>query len=517
MNRRFLLNAFRSLATLAVAIAVIRIAWISDDALITLRSALNTTHGWGLGFNATESVQAYTHPLWFLLWSLIGGLTNQWIVGILILSVVLTVASAAFVFWQIESFSRLAVVAAGLILSNAFIEYSTSGLENSLGYFSIAIIFLISLRWVTGAKPRPSAALALLFGLSLGAAFLTRMDYAVLLLPPVLVVMWTQRSQWKNLLIGAIGLIAPTTTWFFWSYTNFSAFLPNTFEAKRNVEIPQSELFSQGLQFFVVSFRFDLISFFMILAAILVTLWRGSSLQKSWVVGMLLYSVYVASFGGDFMAGRYIAILVFVSALLLATAPVLHSQTMLGVTAFAILVSILVSGLPVSLVNPQSERWQYADFSGIADERGFYLSEANRSISDLFTPSDEPYSLEGFIPPVGAEFAKSGLRDINRLANSWPQGNGRINIPADVAIVCGLTGSWGIVTGPTVHLIDACGLTDRFIAQQPFVPGDVWRPGHFERPLPEGYEQAIRLADPQQLISVEQQEQLRELWLSIRK
>lgn len=76
MDKRSL-TLFRLLAVMLLGIAAIRVAWVSDDALITLRTALNMTHNWGPGFNATESVQAYTHPLWFLLWVWVGSWTNQ--------------------------------------------------------------------------------------------------------------------------------------------------------------------------------------------------------------------------------------------------------------------------------------------------------------------------------------------------------------------------------------------------------------------------------------------------------
>ena len=46
---------------------LLRTAWLSDDALITLRTVLNVTHGYGLTFNIAERVQTYTHPLWMLM------------------------------------------------------------------------------------------------------------------------------------------------------------------------------------------------------------------------------------------------------------------------------------------------------------------------------------------------------------------------------------------------------------------------------------------------------------------
>ena len=57
-------EALASLLTLTFLAMLIRTAWLSDDALITLRSVLNVTHGFGLRFNIDERVQTYTHPRW---------------------------------------------------------------------------------------------------------------------------------------------------------------------------------------------------------------------------------------------------------------------------------------------------------------------------------------------------------------------------------------------------------------------------------------------------------------------
>lgn len=54
-------------ATLICAAALFRTAWMSDDALITLRTVLNVTRGFGLRFNVAERVQTFTHPLWMVL------------------------------------------------------------------------------------------------------------------------------------------------------------------------------------------------------------------------------------------------------------------------------------------------------------------------------------------------------------------------------------------------------------------------------------------------------------------
>src|SRR5262245_10428589 len=50
---------------------VIRNAWVSDDAIITFRVVENFLAGYGLGYNPYIRVQAFTHPLWMLLISLV--------------------------------------------------------------------------------------------------------------------------------------------------------------------------------------------------------------------------------------------------------------------------------------------------------------------------------------------------------------------------------------------------------------------------------------------------------------
>jgi len=160
----------RLLAITAVIVVGFRLAWLSDDALITLRTALNITHGWGPGFNATESVQAYTHPLWFLLWVTIGVFTDQWVWGILLAGVFLTAGAVAVLVWRTQSIARIILLTGMLIFSNGFIEYSTSGLENPLAYLSVAIGFALSVSVFT-RRERTWWVLPLLTGVTFAVCF----------------------------------------------------------------------------------------------------------------------------------------------------------------------------------------------------------------------------------------------------------------------------------------------------------------------------------------------------------
>src|SRR5699024_2101358 len=54
-------------ASLLLVAAMVRCAWLGDDAFITLRTVENVLAGHGAVWNPGERVQTYTHPLWLLL------------------------------------------------------------------------------------------------------------------------------------------------------------------------------------------------------------------------------------------------------------------------------------------------------------------------------------------------------------------------------------------------------------------------------------------------------------------
>ena len=132
---------------LLVFLAVlVRTAWISDDGLISLRTVLNVTHGNGLTFNVGERVQTFTHPLWLAL------LTAGYLVigNVYYAAFALSIAASMWVFWL--AVSRAAstwqawVAAAALLSSRAFVDYSTSGLENPLANLLLAAFVAVFLR-----------------------------------------------------------------------------------------------------------------------------------------------------------------------------------------------------------------------------------------------------------------------------------------------------------------------------------------------------------------------------------
>lgn len=517
------LLAARILAVVLFAYLLLRTAWLSDDALITLRSALNITHGWGPGFNATESVQAYTHPLWFLTWLTAGSITGEWILTVFALSLVFSLGAIAIVLWQARTLTAVIVATAALALSNAFIEYTSSGLENPLAFLLLGVAVVLSARVMSGASPWWHH---VLLGLTVAAVALTRLDLLLVVLPMLVLVGWSLRRNLRALGALAAGLLVPLVLWFAWSFSTYGTVLPNTFDAKRNLQIPQVELVVQGLRYLWVSIDKDPVTGVVIVAGVLIAALWGTLLQRAWMVGVLLYLAYVVWIGGDFMVGRFLAVPVYLLVLVGVLVPIpargeraVSAREAVGaaVAVVAVVVLLFVAQRPpVSVANPNGPRWDFNAAAGIADERGFYIV-LSRGLEQWVLSLGQGMAPTVYQPATDINTALP-LRDVRTAANEWPTNDGgRLVTPDEVGVGCGQLGGKGIFGGPRIHWIDTCALTDRFLAQSPYASSQFrWRIGHFDRPAPEGYEAAVAKADPNLVVDPAEAARLAELWSTIR-
>jgi len=505
-----------------ITIAALRITWMSDDALITLRHALNISNGWGPGFNATESVQGYTHPLWFLLWLLIGQ-AGHWVIGILLFSVLLTAVAVFLALKSATSVPRVVLISGLLLLSNAFMEFTTSGLENPLAYLTVGVLITLTLR------QRRDLVWAIALGLTSAAIVLTRFDLAVLIIPVLLWQVWRLRDRVR--LVGAMALAAvvPVVLWLSWTFVTYQSLLPNTFAAKQNAEIPRTELIVQGFRYLWVTFEHDPVSLFALILGLGAAIFLGPVVARMWAVGAAFYIGYVVVIGGDFMAGRFIAVPVYVAAFLLgfvhwqSQKKASHtSNTLVSVGAVLLIVLIAAVGTgntPTALANAQEARWEVdQNFNaGVADARGTSVGGGM-----AFKGYLDQLSL-AYVSPITVPFGDGTglartLRDINRTATQWPTNDDTTAIPSEVAVACGFLGNIGIVVGPTVHMIDTCALTDRFLAERPFRPAEpfAWKPGHLHREVPNGYLEALAFNDASLMADPADAFYLAQLWERIR-
>ena len=281
---------------------------MEDDAQITFRQVWNFINGDGITFNFNERVQAFSHPLWFIILSIASFITNELFVTTTLLSIFFSVI-AVYILIYIEYSSnknQLFFISPIylLVFSFSFVDYATSGLENSLSYFifSILIFILTSCNW----KKHLNIVYVLL-----ALLVLNRIDYVILFGPLAILLMFYTKN-FKNLIkvvsIGALLLIL----WFTFSTIYFGSPFPNTYFAKLNSGYPIDEVLERGKSYFF-ALKLDIVTPVLILLGIILSILSLNRILISLVIGEILYLLYIYKIGGDFMQGRFFSLLVLIS------------------------------------------------------------------------------------------------------------------------------------------------------------------------------------------------------------
>ena len=419
-----------------------------DDAFISYRYARNLAAGHGLVFNPGEYVEGYTNLLWTLLIAAgmaLGGdapAIGHWFS--VVFSAATLVTAYAYTMQLTGGRHRLLALLtpAGLLASNAFVAWTTSGLETPLFTW-----LAICAAWAL-ARGRPIATALLCV-----AAFMTRPDGALLaaclLLPDAV-----RAVRAKGMRLGGIASAARPALVFaggFAALTLFRAWyygdiVPNTFYAKVG-GIP----LSRGLLYL----RNALVDgpALLLPGAVLASVWQPRFRPAATYIAV--NAVYVAAIGGDvFALGRFI----------LPALPMLFG----GALAGAILVmqrnwvagACMVALLPACAVWGLYGTWPAAWGPPIYDFRRHdavafphsWKREAAR-IHWIFSPEEDAQKhaqlarIHALVPPV--------------------------RVLALVGI--GKLGYWGA----DFHIIDMVGLTDRHIAHSgKIIAGTYVAPGH---------------------------------------
>ncbi|HAE59288.1 MAG TPA: hypothetical protein DCG54_07215 [Anaerolineae bacterium] len=447
---------------------LLRTAWIGDDAYITMRSVDNWVNGYGLTWNPAERVQTFTHPLWMLLLAGAYFVVGNAYFSLIGLSLLVSLAvMLAFLIWGAQNEFDLALGGLLLILSNAFIDYSTSGLENPISHL-LALLFVLYFLKSNGAM---NARKIFLLGLLAGLAVLNRMDSILLYLPALLYIFWQDRTP-KNVGRLLMGFI-PFTLWSLFSLFYYGFVFPNTYYAKLNTSIPHGTLVQQGVLYFFNSILLDPITLFIIASSLLAAFLWGDSRQKLIGAGMILYLGYVVYIGGDLMSGRFFSICFLLAVVLLLR----HSDALGWRRKFLLGLVALFLGLmsPSLAFNPPVHLdLEIANRSGISDEQGFYYGGSGLLRWGRYHKLPEH------------EWVSEGIN----LRKQGPQ----------VYVGKGI-GYLGFYAGPQVHVIDYFALSDTLLARLPLQQGIKWDIGHIRRAIPDGYLETLetgtnKIADP---------------------
>jgi arabinofuranosyltransferase len=434
-------------------------AWIGDDGFITLRVVDNFINGYGLVWNVGERVQAYTHPLWLFLLSACYALTHEAYFTTLTLGLFLSFLTAYLLCFKVAHDWVTGVVGVlCLALSTAFLDYSTSGLENPLTH-----VLIVLFAWAYFRKPASSKQL---FWLSLLASLIAvnRLD-ALLLVLPALLLAWWQRRSWRSLGIILLGQI-PLLAWESFSLIYYGFLIPNTAYAKLYTWLPRVYLLARGfdyLKYTAVIDPWTLLAVSLGLLSILLSRTKKASLAFG--AGILFYIAFITYVGGDFMGGRFLTAPFLMAVILITQFPYRRNKRALWIifTFVAILSSLFAFIWPWRTTSTP-EAGNFVAMSGIADERSYYYSG-----NGLFSG----YAWQD-LPAYYHRYGGEALRQ-----------NGH-------AVVVGMViGMQGYYAGPDVYIIDDLGLANAFLARLHPDGGSI-RIGHFTRRIPEGYLETLQ-------------------------
>ena len=450
------------LAILLVAfLQILYTAWLTDDSAITLRTVLNFINGYGPVFNVGERVQAYTHPIWFLLISLLSLFLPNVYTATFTLSILISIFVFYFLFFKVARKNWIGLFTiALLLLSKSYIDFETSGLENPLSHLLLVVIFFKGLSFSNPQKNSDRNKNQISFFFFCALLVLNRQDLLLLILPVVFSALTASENSLKqsikNFLIGFI----PFILWIIFTFVYYGSFVPNTAYAKLNTGIPIYEKLTQGYFYIRDLEIYDPFTFILIIIGIF-SGFKKNNYTRLFSIGICIYLAFIVNIGGDFMSGRFFTAPFIVAILILIQTNYFSNHK------FLYILLLLISALNIqsTLLAPSKliPKWHE---NGIADERSFFYND---------------HSLRAFKPQL-LKIKEWNFKGIS-----------------EVKVGCGLMGFSSINGGPGMHYIDACALADPLLSKiPPLYHHPYWRIGHYVRQLPTNYERSVR--DSQNLL-----------------
>ena len=278
--------------------------FVCDDAFISFRYAKNFVEGHGLVYNIGEKVEGYTNFLWTLLLSLFMKIGLNVVVVSQVLGALFGLATIFLLLrlnrwlYPVENlFNYLAPLF--LVCCGAYAAWSTGGLETSFYTF---LVFLGSSLFISGITQPKHFVFS---GITFALVCLTRLDGLIFVGITFFFLFYlsvvSKKIKLKNLLVWTLCFLVTFLVYFFWRWSYYGKFLPNTFYLKMG----NGSFYRQGLLYL-----FDFIQRFWIWLLVIPLLFLGKVIKSNTSLKMitlyfasmvLTFSFYVAHVGGDFM------------------------------------------------------------------------------------------------------------------------------------------------------------------------------------------------------------------------
>ena len=281
-----------------------RMNWLSaDDAYITLRYAQHWAQGQGPVYNVGERVEGYTNFLWVLTLTPLIGLGIPGTLAVKLLAG-LSGAGALCLVWLLGR--RIAgrdswlgpAAALALALNGTFIWWTLPGsMEvSTLALTLLAGFYLLLGREGADEKARLRETLGA--GVFLGLSVLTRPDAVLFGIPALVVVLLEKgRRPLRAALLLAPGVLMVAGQLIF-RLSYYGDWLPNTFYAKVGINL---RVIGRGLEYLLTFVKAQALLF---VGAVFFPWRRWGARVLPFLTGCLLYWIYLAAIGGDWMSLR---------------------------------------------------------------------------------------------------------------------------------------------------------------------------------------------------------------------
>lgn len=420
---------------------VMQMCYLCDDASITLNQVMRFTKGFGITWNSGERVQAFTHPLWFLVLSGVVYFTHELYLTAIIVSVMCSIGAFLLILvlgWRRGNFLLPLISFALMLCLTPVLEFTSSGLESPLGYLCAAgfILALIRSEEGRGGDKTTTGILPAVFASGL---VMTRFDYGIIVFP---VLLWWMLSRRTRLFKRYVVVGGPVIAWLAFSLAYFGLLFPCTYYAKIDKTLPLQLYLGYGLNYFKYEIHEHTATLLVVFVGVLCGL-LDKPVLRAVSLGIVFYLAYIMKIGGDWIGGRMFAVPVFMCCILVAL--FCSKRLPLGIVLPAIPVLLCISYLTISPLLVKN----YSNF------------EMSNGIVDL----------------RGQSYLTNGL--LSSVRKGWPSPAPPSGENPNEYIVLGLSGEAGTLLPDSVYHIDRLALCSPMMA---FMPVYHYRsPGHILR------------------------------------
>lgn len=441
----------RTLRTLGLAflgILILRTAWVSDDAYLTLRSVEHAASGFGVRWNVADRVQVYDHPLWLLV-LLAGRLVSaETYYTTLAISIAASLTAVWIVIRRATTDLAVMVAVTAAALSPLFLTFSTSGLESPLVHLLVAAFVGAAL------AGRSAGSLATIAGLLILTHWTT-----VFLVAPVLAPLVLTSVRQARLVMALSGL--PTLAWLLGAWWYYGTIGSNLQVANRVAGAAWSDRAAAGWAFFLDTTQFDpLLVAVSLIGLYLGLVMRGPAARIALGSGLVIGWAVLS--GGSDLAGRHLTA-TFVVGAGLGVRYLASAGPWTGIAALA-------GVLTYALMSPVSTLTADASYG-----------QSLASVGQMQDPRAAHYQATGLLLESRPHRAPNHP-DIDQARASM--------VPGGSLVVGRVPGMVGFAAGPDVHVVDRQGRTDPLLARLPPASGPLWS-WKGDRRMPEGYVEGL--------------------------